>query len=65
MPWWEHAPNTEITDKDIKIPEMNREWKWGMLVQVGWLIENEHGVFLGVGPTAKESFNVISEGSYE
>jgi hypothetical protein len=61
-PWWELLPNTEIKDKDLEMPIPNQPWKWGMLIQVGWLLENEHGMWMGVGPKAEEAFNVIKKG---
>lgn len=59
MPWWETVPDTAITDTDMKIPEVDVPWKFGMLVQIGWLLENETGVWFGVSSKAKELFNVV------
>ena len=55
MPWWEMIDSV-IDEKEFKIPEINVPYKFGMLIQVGWLLENEHGVWLGVGPKAAEEF---------
>jgi len=60
-PWWEMMPGTEINDKDIGDPIPGTPWKFGMLIQVGWLLENEHGVWFGVGPDAKEFFEVVEK----
>jgi hypothetical protein len=59
--WWETLPDTNITDKDIGEPVPGVPYKFGMLVQVGWLLENEGGVWFGVGPTAVESFEVVND----
>jgi len=69
MPWWEipedfldgiglaSALQKEKEKDDFK----ERAIKIGALVQIGWFLENEHGVWLGVGPSAKESFTEINE----
>lgn len=58
MPWWEMVRGEEIlNDKDIGIPEMNKEWRIGCLIQIGYLLENEHGIWFGVGPQAAKGFN--------
>lgn len=59
MPWWEIVDGQEIDHKEIPIPEVNVPWKFGMLVQVGWLIENGHGVWFGISPEAKKQFRVV------
>ena len=42
--WW------EVFDNPIELNHDKSETKakWGMLVQVGWLMRNHHGVWLGV-----------------
>ena len=66
-PWWEipedFVEELKIIDaiRDKKDEWKDRQFKIGALVQVGWLLENEHGVWLGVGPKAKESFDELPE----
>jgi hypothetical protein len=64
MPWWE-CPGDFVADLGIEdaIREKSDEWKErrfkiGALVQIGWLLENEHGAWMGVGPSAKDCFEV-------
>ena len=61
MPWWETVEGSAIRDKDIGVAEPGIPWKFGMLVQVGWLLENENNVWFGVGPTAKDSFKEVKK----
>ena len=49
-PWWE-IPQ-DILDETIE----NYRTRFGVLVQVGWLLENEHGVFFGMRLDTKELF---------
>lgn len=61
MPWWECLDDqTLLSEKDLP-PDMTdgRKYKIGALIQVGWLLENEHGVWLGVGPDAAKEFKVV------
>lgn len=64
VPWWDcfsdlidnpNAQSLGIDDDDWK----DRKYAIGVLVQVGWLLENDDGVWLGVGPTAKDHFDDI------
>lgn len=64
--WWEIADpilEEEVSKamQDKKDEFKDRKFKIGALVQVGWLLENEHNVWLGVGPKAAESFNDLGE----
>jgi hypothetical protein len=61
MPWLETVADTVINAKEIPMPKVNTPWKFGMLVQIGYLIENEHGVWFGVGPKAKVGFKDLGE----
>lgn len=65
MPWWEIPYDEEIiqTELDKIDPDSkdDRRIKIGVLVQVGFLLENEHQVWLGVGPKAQEHFNDLGE----
>jgi len=62
LPWW-HCDGSLI-DKpkecliDDKDEWQDRQYALGVLVQIGWLIENDNGVWFGVGPKAKEGFEV-------
>lgn len=61
MPWWE----TVDDGKPAKVDElgqmvtdcMGRPCKFGIIVQVGYLLENEHGVWFGMGPRVAEEFH--------
>lgn len=57
-PWWE-CVDPMLTEKDA--PKEPRKFKIGALVQVGWLLENEHGVWLGVGLKAANHFKEVRE----
>jgi hypothetical protein len=60
MPWWECL---EPIMTEAELAEMgmkpDRNVRIGSLVQIGWLLENEHGVWLGVGPTAADAFTEV------
>lgn len=62
-PWWEcygdiiDQPSDILADEDDEFKD--RKFAVGVLAQIGYLLENEHGVWLGVGPTAKDSFDDI------
>ena len=62
-PWWEcygdiiDHPGDILADKDDAFKD--RKYAVGVLAQIGYLLENEHGVWFGVGPTAKDSFDDI------
>lgn len=61
-PWWEVPPG----DDQIAVIEMEVDYgdgkkrkvptKLGVLYQVGWLLENEHGVWFGMSLDASEHF---------
>lgn len=67
--WWEIPPPNEILDsetiskavRDKKDEWKDRQFKIGALVQVGWLIQNKHGVWLGVGPKGKDVFEDLGD----
>jgi hypothetical protein len=65
MPWWETVKDGEVEEVNElghMIAEVaGRPIKFGVLTQVGYLLENKHGVWLGVGPRATESFVDIGE----
>lgn len=65
MPWWETMKDGEIEQVDDMgrmFTEMSgRLCKWGVLVQIGYLLENEHGVWFGVGPGAEKGFKDLGE----
>ena len=66
MPWWEIVNGGEMVQVD-ELGEMitevagGRLCKFGVITQVGYLLENEHGVWLGVGPKATKHFKDLGE----
>lgn len=68
-PWWEILPEDEIIadktkilgDDKFKDSWPDRKFKIGALTQVGWLMENQHGAWFGIGPSAQESFEDLGE----
>lgn len=65
VPWWETVKDGEI-DKVDELGQLiaevaGRPCKFGVIVQVGFLLENEYGVFLGVGPMAAKEFEDLGE----
>jgi hypothetical protein len=65
MPWWEIFKTDEVLSSLSTDIGVKSAWKFGMLTQVGWLLENEHGVWFGLGPSAIESFEVLGPASKE
>ncbi len=65
MPWWEtvkEGKTEEVDELGHMIAEQaGRPCKFGILVQVGFLIENEEGVWFGVGPKVEKHFNDLGE----
>jgi hypothetical protein len=65
MPWWETVKDGEIEEVN-ELGEMitevsGRPAKFGVLVQIGYLIENDHGIWLGVNRSAAEAFDDMGE----
>ena len=66
LPWWEcEATLIEAKDSEQILKDEEDDWKdrlyaIGALVQVGWLVENDEGVWFGVGPKAKDHFDEIT-----
>ena len=65
-PWWEiplEDTVLDLTGEEAKSAKLgDTRLKIGFLVQVGWLLENEHGMWLGVGMKAQEMFEVLPAG---
>ena len=65
MPWWETIKDGEVEKVDelghLLAEVAGRPCKFGVLVQVGFLLENEHGVWIGVGPKAAGEFNDLGK----
>lgn len=65
LPWWSCEGN--LIDKPKEILDSEEDtWKErlyaiGVLAQIGWLIENDEGVWFGVGPSALSSFTEIDD----
>ena len=58
MPWWEMPEPLDLGIKDSQID--GQKVKIGALVQIGWLLENENGVWFGLGLNAAEHFEDIT-----
>jgi hypothetical protein len=60
MPWWEVVKDGEIEEVDVlgnMVAEIaDRPCKFGLLTQIGYLIENDHGIWFGVNLSAAEGF---------
>ena len=65
VPWMEIPdPVVELkAEESIKagLSDVERKIKFGTLIQVGWMIENANGVFIGVGLSASEEFEEVNE----
>lgn len=65
MPWWETVKDGQIEQVDDMgrmVTKMSgRPCKFGVLVQIGYLIENQHGVWFGVGPGVEKGFKDLGE----
>lgn len=65
MPWWEAVKDGEIEETDelgnMIATAAGGPCKFGTIVQIGYLLENEHGVWIGVGPKAAEQFEDLGE----
>lgn len=59
MPWWE-IPDPILDSETIKAGT-GVDAKIGVLVQIGYLLENEHGMWFGVGPKAADFFMDMGE----
>lgn len=65
MPWWETVKDGECESVD-EMGQMISEFagrpcKFGVLVQVGYLLENEHGIWFGMNMKAAKSFKDLGE----
>lgn len=68
MPWWETITEDgkveEVDDLGHMIASVaGRPCKFGVLVQVGYLLENVHGIWLGLRPKAVDEFIDLGEPS--
>lgn len=63
MPWWECIDPIidSATDEAAKKLADGKNIRIGALVQIGWLIENENGVWFGVNMTAQEYFSEVQD----
>lgn len=63
MPWWEAVKEGEIeqvNELGLLVTEAaGRLCKFGIITQVGYLLENEHGVWFGLGA------NIVNEKEFE
>lgn len=59
LPWWECVDPIFYNKLDGKDPEP--AFKVGALVQIGWLLKNKHGVWLGVSFSVKKHFKDLGE----
>lgn len=61
FPWWE-CLDPILTEADVPAEVVEkRAFKIGSIVQIGWLLENRHGVWFGVNFTAQDAFVDISD----
>lgn len=60
LPWWEcHGTIIDKPESILKDTEddwKDRQYRIGILAQVGWLLENDNNLWIGMGPTAREAF---------
>lgn len=65
MPWWETVKDGEAEEVDelghMIAEAAGRPCKFGVLVQVGFLLENEQGIWIGLGPKGHEYFEDLGE----
>lgn len=61
MPWMEIIKGQEILAVNIPDDKTQVRSVFGALAQVGWLVENGHGVFFGIGLQAEELFEKVGE----
>lgn len=65
MPWWETIKDGKIDEADElgnMISEIaGKPCKFGVIVQIGFLLENKHGIWFGVGPKAQKEFKDLGE----
>lgn len=65
MPWWEIVNDGKVVEVDelgqAITQSANRPCKFGIIYQVGYLIENQHGIWLGLGPQAEKEFKDLGE----
>lgn len=65
MPWWETVRDGEVEEVDefghMIAETAGRPAKFGVLVQIGFLIENDAGVWFGLGPDAQKHFEDVTE----
>lgn len=69
MPWWETVKDGEIEVSDdlgnMLTEVAGRPCKFSAIVQVGYLLENESGIWFGVGPKAREAFDDLGFTDHE
>lgn len=55
LPWWE-CLDPILDDKNAEGFLGCRKFKIGTIVQIGWMLENEHGIWLGTNMTSSTVF---------
>lgn len=64
-PWWEIPEANEVValkaDEAVTAGLGENRIKFGVLVQVGWLIQNQNDMWLGVGMKAQEAFEDLGD----
>lgn len=61
MPWWERAECDDNELDKAMTTKFKRPCKFGILMQIGYLLENEHGIWFGLNLTAKKQFKDLGE----
>ena len=67
IPWWQAegelidaaSAKKALEDTEIEDDWPDRLYRVGVLAQIGWLLENEKGIWVGLGPKAKEFFEDV------
>ena len=63
LPWWE-CLNPIISDKDVvgsNFLDGGRSFKIGAIVQIGWMLENGNGVWIGTNFGVEKEFEDLGE----
>ena len=63
-PWWEIMPGDEAIAMKMEVICNNTSqarMKFGLLTQIGWLIQNEHDLWAGFGLATEDLFEEIGE----
>lgn len=65
IPWFDMLQDETLIEGQLSVLDTritdSRKFKIGALAQVGWLVQNEHGIYFGVNMAAMKCMEKVGE----